>query len=69
MGAGRPEDAIDVAGSELDAVKLALERSRPGDLLLLISHEERALVLGLVQELRKQGWKPGQALPSAPTRT
>jgi UDP-N-acetylmuramyl tripeptide synthase len=60
---GAPEDAIDVAGSELDAVRRALGWSRPGDLLLLLSHEERVLVLGLVRELGERGWKPGQALP------
>ncbi len=62
---GAPDEAIDVADSEFDAVKQALDWSRPGDLLLLISHEARTSVLTLVRELEEQGWRPGQTLPSS----
>jgi UDP-N-acetylmuramyl tripeptide synthase len=63
---GAPEDAIDVAGSEIDAVRQALQWSRPRDLLLLISHQERASVLELARRLEESGWQPGQPLPVIP---
>ena len=60
---GAPEPAIDRAETEMAAVRQALEWARPGDLLLLISHEERRAVLELVRRLRDRGWRPGEALP------
>ncbi len=60
---GAPEEAIGRADSEMAAVRQAFGWARPGDLLLLISHEQRRAVLELVQRLRDEGWEPGQALP------
>jgi cyanophycin synthetase len=55
--------AIGQAGSEIDAARQALEWARPGDLLLLLSHDARPAVLGLIDELQRSGWRPGRALP------
>lgn len=60
---GAPASAIGRADSELAAVRQALEWARPGDLLLLISHEERQAVLELVKRLRDEDWRPGQPVP------
>ena len=46
---GFPGDAIDEAESEADAVALALDWARPGDLLVLLVHDEREAVLDLLQ--------------------
>ena len=61
---GAPEEAIEVADSELEAVHEALRWARPGDLLLLVSHVSRSQVLSLLGRLAADGWRPGQALPS-----
>ncbi len=61
---GAPEEAVATATSELAAVRQAFEWAKPGDLLLLISHERRQEVLAWVQALESQGWRPGQELPS-----
>lgn len=60
---GLAPEAIEHAPSELAAVRRALEWARPGDLLLLLSHAERAKVLALLSELRRRGWRPGDPLP------
>ena len=60
---GAPEDAIGHAGSELEAIEQALRWAQPGDLLLLISHEDREAVLARMTELETLGWKPGRDLP------
>ena len=44
-----PDDRIRHAPSELEAVKLALEWSEPGDLLLLLLHAQRDEVLELLK--------------------
>lgn len=46
---GAPENAIDFAPSELEGVKQALAWSKPGDVLLLLSHEDRQEVLELMR--------------------
>ncbi len=61
--AGAPADAFRHAPDELRAVRTALEWARPGDLLLLLSHDFRDQVLDLVTRLRDSGWQPGTALP------
>ena len=59
---GAPDDAVATAPSELDAVRHALAWARPGDLLLLLSHAQRAEVLELLRRLRETGWRPGMDL-------
>ena len=48
---GYPEDQVDYVEHELDAVRHALDWSKPGDLLLLISHSQREAVLELLSDL------------------
>ena len=59
---GAPESVIGHAGSELEAVRQALEWCRPGDLLLMLSHESRDEILELLAELEAGGWRPGDEL-------
>ena len=47
---GAPVDAIEVVGSELEAVQRTLEWSQPGDLLLLLL-QERDESLAFLEEL------------------
>lgn len=60
---GAPPDAIALPGSELDAVRHSLAWSRPGDLLLLAVHQDRPLVLALMDRLRTSEWRPGSPVP------
>jgi cyanophycin synthetase len=60
---GFPAGAIAQAGSELDGVREALSWARAGDLLLLTVHEDRAAVVGLLERLRAEGWRAGEAVP------
>lgn len=53
--AGAPEGAVEVASSELEAVKRALEWARPGDLLLLLL-QEREEALAYLGEVGTGGW-------------
>jgi cyanophycin synthetase len=48
---GYPEDQVEYIEHELDAVRHALDWSKPGDLLLLISHSQREAVLELLSDL------------------
>jgi len=59
---GAPPDAVARAGNEMAAVREALTWARPGDLLVLPIHEERAAVLELLESLRERGWTPGENL-------
>jgi cyanophycin synthetase len=52
--AGLPETAITTASGELLAAEEALDWARPGDLLILMLHQERNRVEEL---LRRRGWK------------
>lgn len=60
---GVAEDRLAICPDEISAVHAALAWGRSGDLLVLLSHAERAAVLKLVQELQASGWQPGTALP------
>ena len=60
---GTPSDRIEVAASEVEAVQSALRWGRPGDLLMLLLHAQRAEVLGMLQKLDAAGWRPGETLP------
>lgn len=60
---GVPAAAVSRPGTELAAVRDALTWARPGDLLLLTVHQDRPLVLALVERLRAAGWRAGEAVP------
>lgn len=62
LGAGA--EVIDRADSDLEAVRRALRWSRPGDLLLLLVHAERAKILDLLERLSAGGWKSGDDVPA-----
>ena len=59
---GAGDDVIDHAPNELTAVDRALAWARPGDLLLLLAHENREGVLERLVTLRDRGWKAGEPL-------
>ncbi|MBL8840675.1 MAG: Mur ligase [Planctomycetes bacterium] len=56
---GVPRERIDHAPSEFAAVERALAWARPGDLLILLSHAERAKVLDHLAQLQRSGWRAG----------
>jgi cyanophycin synthetase len=61
--AGTPPERFRHCGSELEAVRWALAWAQPGDLLMLLVHDERAKVLEWLEQLTEQGWSPGSTLP------
>jgi cyanophycin synthetase len=61
---GLPAEAVSFPGSEVAAVRHALEWARPGDLLVLPIHQDRAAVLALIERLRGAGWKAGTSVSS-----
>jgi UDP-N-acetylmuramyl tripeptide synthase len=60
---GVPPTAVSRPGSELEAVRDALTWARPGDVLLLALHQDRPLVLALLDQLRQAGWRAGEPVP------
>jgi cyanophycin synthetase len=50
---GIPAGSIEHAGSELEAVRKALDEARPGDLVILLVHAQRDEVLGLLRETQR----------------
>jgi UDP-N-acetylmuramyl tripeptide synthase len=60
---GVPEERVEIAGTELDAVRRALTWAADGDLLVCPIHSEKSAVLALLQELRETDWRAGTALP------
>jgi cyanophycin synthetase len=60
--AGLPEGAISSPGTEIPAVREALGWARPGDLLVLMLHQERRGVEDLLERLRRRGWRAGEAV-------
>ncbi len=68
MKRGVPAEAVRRPGTELAAVRDALEWARPGDVLLLAVHQDRPLVLALLEHLRASGWRPGAPVPVEETR-
>ena len=64
---GVPRDAIARPGGELAAVRDALAWAQPGDLLLLTVHQDRPLVLALIEALRASGWRAGDPLAAGAT--
>ena len=59
---GAPDQAIAHAGDEIEATRFALEWAQPGDMLVLLIHEDRAPVMELLTRLQQRGWQPGQPL-------
>jgi len=59
---GAPDDAIALTGNEIEATRYALEWARPGDMLVLLIHEDRQPVMALLKSLQQRGWQPGQPL-------
>ncbi len=60
--AGLPEEAISTPGTEVVAVREALQWARPRDLLVLTLHQERREVVELFEELRERGWQAGEPM-------
>jgi len=61
---GLPDAAVSRAGNEVAAVRDALAWARDGDLLLLTVHQDRPLVLALIERLRGAGWRAGDPVPN-----
>jgi UDP-N-acetylmuramyl tripeptide synthase len=60
---GMPKENVSRAPSEIDAARDALRWARPGDLLFLLTHQDRPAVLDLLGRLVRDGWRPGDELP------
>jgi cyanophycin synthetase len=60
---GLPDAAVSRAATEVAAVRDALAWAREGDLLLLTVHQDRPLVLALIEALRAARWRAGEPLP------
>jgi cyanophycin synthetase len=61
---GLGPESVAVEASELAAVRAALAWASPGDLLVLGVHQDRPGVLGLLERLRRSGWRAGEPLPA-----
>lgn len=62
---GVPNERIKKADCEYDAVRLALEWAKPGDLLVLLVYVQRDVVMALLNDLIAQNWVCGEPLPAA----
>jgi cyanophycin synthetase len=60
---GASKAAISRVGPEVEGVLKALAWARPGDLLVLTVHQDRAAVLGLLSEVAATDWKAGEPVP------
>lgn len=60
---GVPATAVSRPGTELAAVREALEWAKPGDVLLLAVHQDRPEVLALLDRMRQAGWQAGEPVP------
>lgn len=63
--AGAAPDMVVSVDTEAEAAESALGWAREGDLLLLLTHEERGQVLDLLRDLKARRWRPGQAVTPA----
>ena len=61
---GYPEHDVEFAADESEAVRKALNWSRPGDILLLLLHAQRGAVLEWLERVRRANWVPGTTLPN-----
>lgn len=59
---GAPDDCIAMTADETAATRHALAWAQPGDLLVLLIHEDRAPVLDLLLDLQSRAWRPGDDL-------
>ncbi len=59
---GAPDEAIVRTGNEIEATRHALEWAQPGDMLVLLIHEDRGPVMELLERLQQRSWQPGQPL-------
>jgi cyanophycin synthetase len=64
IGLGMAPEAVSRPGGEVAAVRDALEWARPGDVLLLTVHQDRPVVMELLERLRGEGWRAGDSLPA-----
>ena len=62
---GLPDEQVTPGGPEPTAVREALAWARPGDLLVLALHQDRAEVIALIDRLRAGGWTAGEPLPDS----
>ena len=60
---GAQQSNIDRATSEKETLSKALRWSRPGDVLLLVTHSDRDQSLDALGRLLRDGWTPGTPLP------
>lgn len=60
---GMPADHIDVAPSEVEAVRRALSWASDGDLLVCPVHVSKVDVFALLNRMRQMEWTPGAQLP------
>jgi UDP-N-acetylmuramyl tripeptide synthase len=60
---GAASSTILRVGPELDGARAALAWARPGDLLVLVLHQERRAVLDLLERLNAANWRAGEPLP------
>ena len=60
---GAPNDHVDVAPSEFEAIKRAFAWARDGDVLVCPVHVDKELVLTWLARLRDARWQPGMKLP------
>ena len=61
--AGLPAQHLEIASSEMAAVRRAFEWARNGDLLVCPIHVDKAAVLAWMSKLNDADWTPGAALP------
>ena len=69
IGLGMAPEAVSRPGGEVAAVRDALAWARPGDVLLLTVHQDRPVVMALLERLRREGWRAGEPLPAAEAST
>jgi UDP-N-acetylmuramyl tripeptide synthase len=60
---GVPSDRVELASSELAAMRRAFEWAREGDLLICPIHVDKETVLAWLGRLNEAGWRAGAPLP------
>ncbi len=61
---GVPDASVDVAPSELQAIRHALQWARDGDVLVCPVHIDKEVILELLEQLRETRWRAGEVLPA-----
>jgi UDP-N-acetylmuramyl tripeptide synthase len=64
IGAGQAEATIEMAASEIEAVRRALAWAKSGDVLVLPVHAlaARSATVALLEQLKASGWRAGESL-------